>query len=125
MRYISYIRVSTQRQGQSGLGIEAQRDAVRRYVTSVGGELVGEYLEVESGKKDDRPQLANALKHARRIRAMLLIAKIDRLARNVAFIANLLKGDIEVKACDMPEANRLTWHILGANRSGFAGGPNS
>jgi DNA invertase Pin-like site-specific DNA recombinase len=114
MRFVSYIRVSTQRQGQSGLGIEAQRNAVRQYVTSVGGELVGEYLEVESGKKDDRPQLINALKHARRIKATLLIAKIDRLARNVAFIANLLQGDVEVKACDMPEANRLTWHILGA-----------
>jgi hypothetical protein len=78
-----------------------------------------------SSASTPKPRMSHALKHARRIRAMLLIAKIDRLARNVAFIANLLKGDIEVKACDMPEANRLTWHILGVNRSGFAGGPNS
>ena len=89
MKFISYLRVSTDRQGKSGLGLEAQRKAVADHVAGKG-EIATEYVEIESGKKNDRPQLARALGEAKRIGAVLLIAKLDRLARNVAFIANLL-----------------------------------
>ena len=90
MHYVTYLRVSTDRQGKSGLGLEAQRKAVADHVTGKG-EIAAEYVEIESGKKNDRPQLARALAEAKRIGAVLLIAKLDRLARNVAFIANLLR----------------------------------
>ena len=88
--YIAYYRVSTQRQGQSGLGLDAQRVAVAPFADSI----IAEYVEVESGKNNHRPQLAEALAHAKREGATLLIAKLDRLARNVAFIANLLEANV-------------------------------
>lgn len=113
MKYVSYIRVSTDRQGQSGLGLEAQRDAVSAFVQG-RGEIVTEYVEVESGKRSDRPQLVLALAEAKRLGATLLIAKLDRLARNVAFIANLLEAGVEVTAADMPEANRFVLHVMAA-----------
>jgi DNA invertase Pin-like site-specific DNA recombinase len=111
--FVVYLRVSTDRQGISGLGMDAQREAVSRYVQK-HGQIVGEYIEVESGRKADRPKLLAALEECRRRRAVLLIARLDRLARNVAFIANLMNSDVEFVAVDMPTANRLTIHILAA-----------
>ncbi|MEI2796166.1 recombinase family protein [Pseudoxanthomonas sp. F11] len=112
--FIGYYRVSTQAQGRSGLGLEAQRDAVCRYVSSVGGKLLAEFQEVESGKGSDRPQLKAALQQCRAQKAMLVIAKLDRLARNVHFISQLLESGIEFIAADMPSANKLTIHIIAA-----------
>jgi DNA invertase Pin-like site-specific DNA recombinase len=114
MQIISYLRVSTAKQGASGLGLEAQRAAVAAYVSAGSHTLVTEYVEVESGTKAARPQLAAALTSCRLHRATLVIAKLDRLARNVAFIANLMDGAVEFVACDMPHANRLTLHLLAA-----------
>lgn len=113
-RAVCYLRVSTARQGASGLGLEAQRAAVQAYAVSVGMTIVAEYVEVESGKRDDRPQLAAALTACRLHRAQLVIAKLDRLARNVAFIANLMDGAVDFVAVDMPHANRLTLHLMAA-----------
>jgi len=112
-RFVAYFRVSTDRQGRSGLGLEAQQAAVREFVRG-RGELVEEYTEVETGKRADRPQLAKALAHSRRQKATLVIAKLDRLARNVAFTATLMESGADFIACDIPEANRLTIHILAA-----------
>lgn len=113
-KFVSYVRVSTQRQGASGLGLDAQRKAVADFLGSQAGDLVDEFTEVESGKRNDRPQLAAALVACRRHKATLLIAKLDRLARNVAFVANLMESGVEFVAVDMPMANRLTVHILAA-----------
>lgn len=110
--YIAYTRVSTQRQGASGLGLEAQQSAVRAYLDGTGGRLIDEFQEVESGGKSDRPELARAL-HACRVHgATLLIAKLDRLARDAHFLLGLEKAGIEFVACDMPSANRLTVGIM-------------
>lgn len=111
--HVAYYRVSTDRQGRSGLGLDAQRAAVAGYLAG-RGELAGEFVEIESGRRNDRPQLAAALAACRQRRAVLVIARLDRLARNVAFIANLMDSAAEFVACDMPEANRLTLHILAA-----------
>jgi DNA invertase Pin-like site-specific DNA recombinase len=113
MHYVTYLRVSTDRQGKSGLGLDAQRKAVADHVAGKG-EIAAEYVEIESGKKNDRPQLARALAEAKRSGAVLLIAKLDRLARNVAFIANLLEAGVEIAAADMPEANRFLLHVMAA-----------
>src|SRR5215470_7147974 len=113
-RFVSYYRVSTAQQGASGLGLEAQREAVSRHVAAAGGVLVGEFTEIESGKKNDRPQIAAALADCRLRRATLVIAKLDRLARNVAFISNLMESGVDFVACDNPHATRLTIHILAA-----------
>lgn len=114
MKYVVYYRVSTQRQGASGLGLEAQRAAVEAFVAGRGGEVLAERVEVESGKRNDRPQLAEALAEAKRLGAVLLIAKLDRLARNVHFISGLMEAGVEITACDMPQANRLLLHIMAA-----------
>jgi len=114
MQIVSYLRVSTARQGSSGLGLEAQRAAVASFAAAGGYTIVSEIVEVESGAKNARPQLASALAGCRLHRATLVIAKLDRLARNVAFIANLMDGGVEFVACDMPHANRLTLHLLAA-----------
>jgi len=100
MQYIAYYRVSTQRQGQSGLGLEAQQHAVQGY------DIIAEYTEVESGKNNNRPELARALAHAKETGATLLIAKLDRLARNVHFITGLLEAGVPIQCADMPEADR-------------------
>jgi DNA invertase Pin-like site-specific DNA recombinase len=110
--FVAYYRVSTDRQGQSGLGLDAQRTAVAGFVGARA--LIAEFTEVESGKRADRPQLAAALELCRRQRAMLVIAKLDRRARNVTFIANLMESGVEFTAVDMPSANKLTLHILAA-----------
>ena len=113
-RFISYLRVSTDRQGKSGLGIEAQREAVDRYLNGGRWELVKEYVEVESGKDDHRPKLAAALAHAKALKARLIVAKLDRLSRDVAFIATLQNSAVKFVVADNPEANELTIHILAA-----------
>ena len=111
--YVAYYRVSTDRQGASGLGLEAQRQAVTHHAG--GGQLIAEFTEIESGRRHtNRPQLLAALAECRKRRAVLLIARLDRLARNVAFIANLMESGADFIACDMPTANRLTIHILAA-----------
>lgn len=114
MLIVSYLRVSTAKQGASGLGLEAQRAAVAEFARAGGHKLLTEFVEVESGGKAARPQLAAALTSCRLHRATLVIAKLDRLARNVAFIANLMDGGVEFVACDIPHANRLTLHLLAA-----------
>src|ERR1700733_4983116 len=112
--FIAYYRVSTDRQGASGLGLDAQRAAVAAYVSG-RGELAAEFTEIESGKRHtNRPQLLAALEECRKRRATLLIARLDRLARNVAFIANLMESGVDFVAVDMPQATRLTIHILAA-----------
>lgn len=109
-KYVAYFRVSTARQGQSGLGLDAQKASVQRFAQN--DEIVAEYIEVESGKKNDRPALAKALSHARESGAILLIAKLDRLSRNLAFIANLLESGVEIQAVDMPSANRMMLQMM-------------
>lgn len=116
LKFIAYYRVSTKRQGQSGLGLDAQREAVANYLASVKGKLVADFTEVEHGtrKGNNRPQLAGALAQCRIHSATLIIAKLDRLARNVAFVSHLMESGCEFTACDFPQANRLTIHILAA-----------
>ena len=113
-RFVSYYRVSTAQQGASGLGLEAQREAVSRHIAGARGVIVAEFQEVESGKKNDRPQIAAALAACRLRRAKLIIAKLDRLARNVFFISSLMESGVDFVACDNPHATRLTIHILAA-----------
>ncbi len=112
--YVGYYRVSTDRQGRSGLGLEAQRAAVAGYLDGGNWTLLDTFTEVESGRRADRPELAKALDLCRRRKATLVIAKLDRLARNVAFIANLMDAEVDVVAVDMPFANRFTLHIMAA-----------
>jgi DNA invertase Pin-like site-specific DNA recombinase len=111
-RYIGYFRVSSQRQGIFGLGLEAQQEQVRKFADQDGAELLEEYIEIESGKISDRPVLAEAMEACRRAKATLVIAKLDRLARNVAFVSRLLERRIEFKACDMPHADRTTLQMM-------------
>lgn len=110
-RFVAYIRVSTQQQGRSGLGLDAQRAAVARYVQSVGGELVSEFVEVETGKGanalDRRPELRQALARCQQCDGTLLIAKLDRLARNVHFVSGLIESGVDFVAADMPQANKV------------------
>lgn len=103
--YIAYYRVSTERQGRSGLGLEAQREAVARQVVSTGGQVVAEFTEIESGKRNDRPELAKALAAARSRGAVLIIAKLDRLARNARFLLSVVEGvgDAGLMFCDLPQ----------------------
>lgn len=111
---VAYLRVSTQKQGQSGLGLEAQRASVTAYAAQQGLTLAAEYVEVESGRKRHRPQLEAALSHAARTGGVLLIARLDRLARNVAFISALMESGVDFIAVDTPEADRLTLHVMAA-----------
>ena len=111
-KLVPYYRVSTGRQAKSGLGLEAQKAAVKDYAARTGSVIVKEYTEVESGRKADRPELAKALAHARRSQALLCVAKLDRLSRNVAFLSTIMDAGIDFVACDNPNANRLTIHIL-------------
>lgn len=113
-KFVSYLRVSTARQGVSGLGLDAQREAVSRYLNGGSWSLVQEVVEIESGKRNDRPAIAEALSLCRLHRATLIIAKLDRLARNVHFISSLMEAGVEFVAVDFPQANRLTVHILAA-----------
>jgi DNA invertase Pin-like site-specific DNA recombinase len=110
-RYIPYYRVSTMRQGQSGLGLEAQRAAVHAFAP-LPGQLLTEFVEVESGRKNQRPQLLAAIAAARQHNATLLIAKLDRLSRNAGFILALRDSGVDFVCCDMPDANTLTVGIF-------------
>ncbi|QIQ87074.1 recombinase family protein [Erythrobacter sp.] len=113
-RVVAYYRVSTAEQGRSGLGIEAQRQAVRQLCEARGWEVIDERTEVESGKTSNRPQLAAALHHAKVTGATLVVAKLDRLSRSVAFLSALQDSGAKFVAADMPEANDLTVHIMAA-----------
>lgn len=109
--YVAYFRVSTQRQGQSGLGLEAQRKAVEGFLQEPD-KIVAEYTEIESGKRNDRPELAKALAYAKSVGATLLIAKLDRLARNLHFITGLQESKASFQAVDNPNANTLMVQLL-------------
>lgn len=113
-KYVAYLRVSTQKQGYSGLGLEAQREIIHRHLRDINP--IAEYVEVESGRKTDkgRPQLRAALDHCRKDVAILITAKLDRLARNVSFLSSLLEKDVEIVFCDFPQANKMVLHILAA-----------
>ena len=113
-KQVLYFRVSTQKQGRSGLGLSAQRESVHQFLNGGKWETIGEFVEVESGKRSDRPQLEKALKLARVHNATLVVAKIDRLSRSVAFISKLMESGVKFVAADMPEANQLTIHIMAA-----------
>jgi DNA invertase Pin-like site-specific DNA recombinase len=112
--YVVYLTVRTSRQGKGGLGMDAQYAAVVEFLRQHGGTIVAQYVDAESGNRSTRPELAKALEAARKGNATLLIAKLDRLARNLVFIANLMDAGIEFVACDQPFASRLTLHILAA-----------
>lgn len=111
-KFVSYLRVSTARQGASGLGLDAQRKAVTDYLNGGDWNLIAEVVEVESGGKNDRPKLAEAMKLCRIHGAKLVIAKFDRLSRDAHFLLGLEKAGIEFVACDNPHANRLTVGIM-------------
>ena len=112
--FVAYYRVSTSRQGRSGLGLEAQRKAVTDFLNGGSWHLLAEFTEVESGKTDDRPQLEEALAMCDLSGATLVVAKLDRLSRNLAFLAKLQESGAKFVAADMPEANELTIHIMAA-----------
>lgn len=114
MNYIAYYRVSTTKQELSHLSLDAQRDTVLRYIKNNGNKLVGEYTEVESGRNNDRPQLNQAIKTVKKYEGTLVIAKLDRLSRNVKFITDLMESKVKFVCCDMPEATDLTIHIFAA-----------
>lgn len=114
IRYVAYYRVSTQKQGRSGLGLEAQKQAVKDFLSQFGGELTAEYMEVESGKNPDRPEFTQAAEYAELTNAVLLVAKLDRLSRDLHFVTSLQKRGIRFKLCDLPEIDQLTIHILAA-----------
>jgi DNA invertase Pin-like site-specific DNA recombinase len=111
MQLIAYYRVSTDRQGRSGLGLEAQRVAVATYTNANGG-VIADYVEVESGKRCDRPELLKALAHCKRAGATLIVARLDRLLRNLAFLVSIRESGVEFKAADMPEANKFMIGIM-------------
>lgn len=108
--YVSYLRVSTAKQGIDGLGMAAQEQAIKAY----NGNVIAHFIEVESGKKKDRPELTKALDHCKLTGSTLIVAKLDRLARNVHFISSLMESGVDFVACDFPEASRLTLHIMAA-----------
>lgn len=110
--YVAYYRVSTMQQGRSGLGLEAQRSDVQRFVAVQSGKVIAEYQEVESGKKADRPQLARALERCKLTRSTLVVAKLDRLTRDVSFLCKLRDSGVEFVAVDNPTATQLTVTIL-------------
>ena len=108
--YVSYLRQSTKKQSLSNLGIEAQREIIQKHLGQI--QPIAEFVETESGKKTDRSKLAEALELCRKTKSTLIVAKLDRLSRNVAFTSKLLESDVEIKFCDFPEANRLVLHII-------------
>lgn len=108
--YVAYLRQSTTKQEKSWLGIEAQRNIIHSFVKE--GLIIAEFVETESGKKSDRPKLQEALALCRKTNSILIVAKLDRLSRNVAFTSKLLESDVEIIFCDFPQANRLILHII-------------
>jgi DNA invertase Pin-like site-specific DNA recombinase len=114
MKYVAYYRVSTQKQGKSGLGLEAQRKMVNDYVAMNGGEIVAEYTEVESGKNNNRPELMQAMKHATLVGGRLLVGKLDRLSRDLHFITSLQKSRIDFVVADLPGCDSFTINVYGS-----------
>ena len=114
IEYVAYLRVSTQKQGYSGLGVEAQKQLIQNYLSDK--TPIAEYIEIESGRKTDkgRPKLKEALDLCRKTGAKLIVGKLDRLARNVAFLSQLLENDVDIVFCDFPQANKMVLHILAA-----------
>ena len=114
IEYVAYLRVSTQKQGYSGLGVEAQKQLIQNYLSDK--IPIAEYIEIESGRKTDkgRPKLKEALDLCRKTGAKLIVGKLDRLARNVAFLSQLLENDVDIVFCDFPQANKMVLHILAA-----------
>ncbi|RYB01309.1 recombinase family protein [Lichenibacterium ramalinae] len=110
--FVTYCRVSTARQGRSGLGLAAQRSAVVGYLNGGAWRVVGEFVEVESGRKSDRPELAKALACARLHRAALVVAKVDRLTRSLAFLSRLLEAGVDVRFCDLPQIEGPTGRFM-------------
>lgn len=108
LKYVTYFRVSTDKQGKSGLGLEAQRNAVDQFVTIKKASVLESFTEIESGKVSTRPELTKALRRCSLTGAVLVIAKLDRLSRDIAFVANLQKSKVDFICCDMPDANTLT-----------------
>ena len=113
-RFVAYYRVSTEKQGRSGLGLEAQQAAAQHYLNGGTWQLVGEFIEVESGRKTERPELAKALARCKKHKATFLIARLDRLARNVHFISGLMETKVKFVACDMPDATPFMLHVYAA-----------
>lgn len=113
-KFVAYIRVSTDRQGRSGLGLEAQEMHVSNYLSGANGDLLETFVEIESGRKSDRPKLADAIAMCRKNQAILLIAKLDRLARRVHFISGLMESGVQFRAADMPNADRFMLHVYAA-----------
>ena len=112
---VGYLRVSTKRQGESGLGLEGQKAAVETHASQLGARIVQWYTEVESGKRADRPELARRLlSHAKRSKAILCVAKLDRLSRSVEFLSKVMNSGCEFAAADMPAANRFMLHVMAA-----------
>ncbi|MDA7645212.1 recombinase family protein [bacterium] len=115
MKFVAYYRVSTKQQGVSGLGLEAQKEAVTNYITSTGDKLIASFQEVESGTNNDRPELKDALDCAKRKGAKLIVAKLDRLGRKASYILRLIdESGVEFHICDQPDADKLTITILAA-----------
>lgn len=110
--YVAYYRVSTVKQGHSGLGLEAQRHTIEAFCRE--GSILAEFTDVESGKNDHRPELLKAIAYTKQHRAQLMIAKLDRLSRNVYFISSLMESKVHFKACDLPEADHFTVHLFAA-----------
>lgn len=114
MKYVAYYRVSTQKQGKSGLGLEAQKKMVTDFVAINGGEIVAEYTEIESGKHDSRPELMSAMKHASLVGGRLLVGKLDRLSRDLHFITSLQKSRVDFVVSDLPGCDSFTINIYGS-----------
>jgi len=113
-KYVAYYRVSTDKQGRSGLGLSAQKAAVKRYLNGGSWEIIGEFTEIESGRKGRRPELDAAIALAKKSKATLVVAKLDRLYRNPYFVAKLMHEKVPFVCCDNPHASKLTIHILAA-----------
>lgn len=107
---VAYLRQSTVKQQISGLGVEAQREIIHNHLKDKS--IIAEFVETESGKKSNRPQLLAALELCRKTNSILIVAKLDRLSRNVAFTSKLLESDVEIVFCDFPQANKLVLHII-------------
>lgn len=113
-KFVSYYRVSTKRQGESGLGLKAQQKAVADYLNGGNWKMIAEFTEIESGKKSDRKELLAAIEHCKLTNSTLLVAKLCRLSRNIAFLTELMESGVEFVCADNPNANRLTIHVLAA-----------
>lgn len=110
--FVTYFRVSTQKQGASGLGLEAQKTSVLNYIAHNGNKILSEFVEIESGKNNNRPELQKALSLCKEKNAILVIARLDRLSRNLSFISSLMDAKVKFLCCDMPDASELSIHIF-------------